>query len=216
MAEPARFLVLPDALDGHAWPVQGKWTYEDYRRLPDDGNRYEVIRGSLYVTAAPTPLHQYALSRLHVLMGGFIAEQELGILLGAPLDVRLPQELGDPVQPDLLFLRTGNEPSWEADRSFDGVPDLVVEVLSRSTAHRDRKVKQEAYRNAGIRESWIVDPWARTILIYILRDDRHQYIELCRGNEEDTVRSVVLPGLEIRVGNLFPPRGASSQDRFDR
>lgn len=206
MAEPARSPALPDALDGHSRPVQGEWTYEDYLRLPDDGNRYEVIRGSLYVTAAPTPLHQYVVSRLHLLMGGFIAERELGVLLGAPLDVRLPRELGDPIQPDLVFLRAGNQPAWEADRSFDGVPDLVVEVLSRSTAQRDRKIKQEAYREAGIREFWIVDPWMRTVLIHILSEDRRRYVELCSGDEEDTVRSVALSGLEIRVGNLFPPR----------
>src|SRR5262245_913231 len=99
MAEPALSPALPAALDGHAWPSRGGWTCEDYLRLPEDGNRYEVIRGFLYVTAAPYPLHQYVSSRLSLLVGGFIAERGLGILLSAPLDVRLPQRVGDPVQP---------------------------------------------------------------------------------------------------------------------
>lgn len=206
MAEPARSPALPAALDGHVWPAQGDWTYEDYLRLPEDGNRYEVIRGFLYVTAAPYPLHQYVSSRLSLLVGGFIDERKLGILLNAPLDVRLPQRIGDPVQPDLVLLRTGNQPLWETDRSFDGVPDLAIEILSRRTAQRDRKIKKGAYREAGIREYWIVDPWRRTVEIYVLGDDGRRYDELCRGGEGETVRSAVLPGLEVRVGDLFPSR----------
>jgi len=207
MAEPARSPALPATLDGHAWPAQGDWTYEDYLRLPDDGNRYEVIRGFLYVTAAPYPMHQYVLSRLHLLMGGFIMEKGLGVLLGAPMDVLLPRRIGDPVQPDLVFLRTGNQPRWEVEGSFSGTPDLAVEVLSRSTAHRDRTLKRDAYREAGIPEYWLVDPWKRTVLIYALSDDRRRYDELCRGGEGETVRSAVLTGLVVQVGELFPPRG---------
>ncbi len=204
MAEPARSPALPVALDGHIWPAQGDWTYEDYLRLPDDGNRYEVIRGFLYVTAAPYPLHQYVSSQLHLLVGGFVRERRLGVVLSAPVDVRLPQRIGDPVQPDLFFLRSGNQPRWKADPSFDGVPDLAIEVLSRSTAHRDRKVKLEAYREAGIREYWIVDPWMPSIVVHLLSEDRRRYVELCRGGEDDTVRSAVLAGLEVRVSDLLP------------
>jgi Uma2 family endonuclease len=207
MAKPASSPALPATLDGHAWPTQGDWTYEDYLRLPEDGNRYEVIRGFLYVTAAPYPLHQYVSAELHLLVGGFVRERKLGVVLSAPLDVRLPQRIGDPVQPDLVFLRTGNQPRWEVDGSFEGAPDLAIEILSRSTAQRDRKIKRDAYREAGIQEYWIVDPWMRTVLIYTLSDDRRRYDELCRGGEEDTVRSAVLLGLEVRVSDLFPPRG---------
>ena len=206
MAEPARSPALPAALDGHAWPDQGEWTYEDYLRLPDDGNRYEVIRGNLYVTAAPYLLHQYVSSQLHLLVGYFVRETRSGVLLTAPLDVRLPQRIGDPVQPDLVFLRTGNQPRWETDPSFNGSPDLAIEVLSRSTARRDRTIKKDAYREAGIREYWLVDPWRRTVEIYILSEDGCRYDELCRGGEGETVRSAVLSGLEVRVRDLFPPR----------
>jgi Uma2 family endonuclease len=206
MAEPARSPALPAALDGHAWPAQGDWTYEDYLRLPDDGNRYEVIRGNLYVTAAPYPLHEYVRSELFLILGSFVKARKLGKVLNAPVDVRLPQALGNPVQPDIFFLRAGNQPRWEVDQSFDGVPDLAIEVLSGSTARRDRKIKKEAYGEAGIREYWIVDPWRRTVEIYVLGEDRRWYVELCRGSEGEVVRSAVLAGLEIRVSELFPPR----------
>jgi Uma2 family endonuclease len=206
MAEPARSPALPAALDGHAWPVQGDWTYEDYLRLPDDGNRYEVIRGNLYVTAVPYLLHQYVISQLLLSVGHFVREKQLGVLLTAPLDVRLPQRIGDPVQPDFVFLRTGNQPRWETDQIFDGAPDIAIEVLSRITARRDRTIKKDAYRDAGIREYWLVDSWKRTVEIYSLSSDGRRYDELSRGGEGETVRSALLSGLEVRVGALFPPR----------
>lgn len=206
MAEPARFQALPAASDGHTWPAQGAWTYEDYVRLPDDGKRYEVIRGVLYVSPAPIPLHQYVHSRLFVLLTRFVDENRLGVVLGAPMDVRLPLRIGDPVQPDLVFLRTGNQPRWEVDSNFSGSPDLVVEILSPSTARRDRKIKHSAYREAGIPEYWIVDPRARTIEVFSLNEDGSRYDELCRGGEEGVVHSKVLSGLEVRVSEIFPPR----------
>jgi Uma2 family endonuclease len=203
MAEPARSQAFPAALDGHTWPAQGAWTYEDYVRLPDDENRYEVIRGILHVTPVPVLLHQYVQSELLFVLSQFVDD---GMVLGAPMDVRLPRRLGDPVQPDLLFLRTGNQPRWEVDPSFDGVPDLVVEILSPSTTRLDRKIKHSAYREAGVPEYWIVDPRARTIEVFGLSEDGARYVELCRGGEGDMVRSKVLPGLEVPVGEIFPPR----------
>lgn len=69
MAQPAYPLDLPEEQDGERWPAQGEWTYEDYARLPDDGRRYEVIRGYLYVSPAPTYEHQYAVVQLSRLLG---------------------------------------------------------------------------------------------------------------------------------------------------
>jgi len=136
MSEPAYPLASPET--GRAWPVQGNWTYEDYLRLPDDGRRYEVIRGHLYVAPAPTFDHQYAVWQLSRLLGNFVVEKGLGILLPAPFDLRLPGGLASPVQPDLIFLRLGNQPR-PGDRSFEGVPDLVIEVLSPATRNLDRR-----------------------------------------------------------------------------
>jgi Uma2 family endonuclease len=204
MAEPARSQALPAASDGRAWPVQGTWTYEDYLRLPEDGNRYEVIRGHLYVTPPPIYDHQFVLWSLGQTLGRFVHEHRLGIVLTAPFAVRLPARIGNPVEPDLVFLRNEQQPR-SGDRFFQGTPDLVLEVLSPSTRRRDRTIKLEAYRDAGVPEYWLVDPEDRTVVVHVLGEDR-RYAELCRGSEGDTVRSTVLPGLEIRVGEIFPPR----------
>ena len=160
MAEPAFRSRLPSRGEGRQWPAQGEWTYDDYARLPDDGNRYEVIRGVLYVTPAPNYRHQFVIMNLAASFHEFLAERELGVVLPAPFDILLPREIASPVEPDLVVFRSGNIPDWGA-KNFAGVPDLVVEVLSPSTRGRDRRIKLRAYEEAGVPggwEYWLVDP----------------------------------------------------------
>ena len=200
MSEPAYRLDLPET---EAWPRQGDWTYEDYLRLPDDGNRYEVIRGVLYLMPAPNFKHQFSVVKLVRALDGFVSERALGVVLAAPFDVLLPVGIASPVEPDVMFFRSGNTPR-EDDGNFQGVPDLVVEVLSPRTRSHDRKVKLPAYRDAGVPEAWMVDPDARSVVVHVLEDGR--YVELCRGGIGDRLRSSVLPGFELEVGSLFPPQ----------
>src|SRR4051794_32275062 len=121
MTEPAYPLASPQRSTAQGWPAQGEWTYADYLRLPDDGRRYEVIRGILYVSPAPRFEHQFAVSRLCWLLTSTVIENDLGLILVAPFDIRLPQRIADPVQPDVLFFRKGNEPRT-GDKNFSGVP----------------------------------------------------------------------------------------------
>src|SRR3954454_600148 len=202
MTEPAYRLDLPET---EAWPRQGEWTYEDYLRLPDDGNRYEVIRGALYVTAAPNFKHQFSVVKLVSALDRFVSERDFGVVLAAPFDVLLPVGIASPVEPDVMFFRAGNEPR-EDDKNFQGVPDLIAEVLSPRTRSLDRKVKLEAYQDAGVPEYWRVDPAARMVIVDILENGR--YVEFCRGGMGDRVRSAVLPGFEVEVARLFPRRGS--------
>ncbi len=199
MSEPAYKFSRSD--EGRDWPAQGEWTYEDYCRLPEDGNRYEVIRGFLYVTPAPAYKHQFVVGELNFALRGFVQERRLGVVVAAPFEIKLPLRIGAPVQPDLMFFRTGNTPGWE-DQSFEGVPDLVVEVLSPGTRRRDRTLKLEAYQEGGVPEYWLVDPEARRVLIYVLGKNG-RYAELARGGVGESVESSVLPGFRVNVGALF-------------
>ncbi len=204
MGEPAHPLTFPWNDDDRPWPEQGRWTYDDYVRLPDDGNRYEVIRGTLYVTPAPFYAHQFVASQLHLFLGNYGKETGLGVALFAPFDVLLPDGIATPVQPDLVFFLKGNQPTW-GDKNFQGVPDLVVEVESPSTRKRDRTIKLEAYRDAGVPEYWRAEPRARLVRVLSLSEDRTRYVELgCHGAGE-MIRSPLLPGLAIPVNALFPP-----------
>jgi Uma2 family endonuclease len=197
-------LVFPWNDDEPAWPEQGTWTYDDYARLPEDGKRYEVIRGNLYVTPAPFFDHQYIAGRLFRFLDVFGDESGLGFPLPAPFDILLPEGISTPVQPDIVFFLKGNQPR-SGDKNFQGVPDLVVEVESPSTRKRDRTVKLDAYRDAGVSEYWRAAFHPRTVTVLSLSEDRTRYVESGRYGVGETIRSSILPGLAVPVDELFPP-----------
>lgn len=200
MAQPA--YKFPRKQEEPSWPAQGEWTYEDYLRLPEDGNRYEVIRGVLHVSPAPLPEHQYTVFEFAVCLRDFVHERDCGIVYTAPLDVVLPAGISSPVQPDVTFFRKGNEP--RRGTIFEGVPDLIAEALSPRTRRLDRTVKLEAYRDAGVPEYWLLDPDERTVVVYVLEKGKG-YVELVRGGAGDEVWSSVLPGFRVNVSDLFMP-----------
>ncbi|NIW94231.1 MAG: Uma2 family endonuclease, partial [Phycisphaerae bacterium] len=72
--------------DDQVWPAQGQWTYEDYLRLPDDGRRYEIIEGVLYVVNAPSFEHQFTVSEVFGAMWHFVKDHQLGVVLPAPFE----------------------------------------------------------------------------------------------------------------------------------
>ncbi len=196
MAEPAVDLYHDP------WPEQGSWTWDDYLRLPDDGQRYEIIHGVLYVSPAPRYIHQFTVTRLASFLTHFVLERDLGAVLAAPLDVLLP-DVANPVQPDVVFLSHENLPHPDA-QGVEGVPDLVVEVLSPATSRIDQHVKFGAYENAGVQEYWLIEPKLRTVLVYVLDDASHEYRELGRFGVGESAHSEILAGFEVEVSALFP------------
>lgn len=185
---------------GHGWPAQGEWTYEDYRRLPDDGRYYQVIRGVLYAEPRRTVGHQEALSHLAYPLSKFVDEHELGIVLISPFDVILPEGIATPIHPDLLFIREENRPHPGAE-NLQEFPGLVVEILDAITADFDERVKLPAYRDAGVPEVWVVDPEKCTVAVYGWKEGRFTQVE--RGSDRDEVGSMVLPGLRVQVTEIF-------------
>jgi Uma2 family endonuclease len=203
MAAKAHTLRVPslDEFQGPAFPSQGQWTYEDYLRLPDDGRRYEVLRGVLYVTAAPNPVHQFALRNLVRRLSVFLEAHPLGEFFLSPTDVILPHGLTAPVQPDLFFVLGGEWKGTITSQFMEGAPDLILEVLSPSTRRYDRKTKLEIYAEAGVREYWLVDPLARRIEVLVLRDGA--YVLLGSFGPGERLRSEILPGFEPALGAIF-------------
>ncbi|MDE2874473.1 MAG: Uma2 family endonuclease [Gemmatimonadota bacterium] len=131
-------------------------TWEDVLRMPDDGNRYEFIGGRLYVTAAPVIRHQRISRRLQAALMRILQDGGRGEVFYAPCLVEF-LGTGDRVQPDLLFVAQERR-EIIGEKQLLGAPDLVVEILSPSTAHRDRGIKLDLYARCGVREYWIVDP----------------------------------------------------------
>ncbi len=180
-------------------PVQGQWTYEDYLRLPDDGRRYEIIEGVLYVANAPDFAHQHTVLQISRQMANFVVEHRLGHVLVAPFEVHL-SETTRPVQPDIIFIKTENLPTTNI-QFFEGVPDVVIEVLSPSSIRKDRSIKFTAYEQAGVSEYWIVNPHFHTVEVYTLSGG--EYALLGEFMEDDVITSVVLEGLEIVNSTLY-------------
>ena len=195
---PHRLPRLPAREQG--WPAQGEWTYEDYKRLPDDGRRYEIIEGVLYATAAPNLDHQYTVSEILAALRMYVRERQLGIVISAPFGVHLP-DIAQPVQPDVLFIAAERAPRPGAE-DFTGAPDLIVEVLSQSTARTDRLVKFGAYERAGVREYWLVDPCTHSVEVYSLSEE-NTYEMAGQYTPGETVASTVLSDLVLPVDDLF-------------
>lgn len=182
-----------------AWPEQGQWTYEDFLRLPDDGVRYEIIDGVLYMTNAPDPEHQRAVMQIAYAFETAARTAKLGDVYTAPIEVHLPG-IAQPVQPDILFISQARRDIVKA-KFIEGAPDLIVEVTSPSTARADRKVKLDAYERAGVREYWIVNPRTRFIEVYVLA--RGEYALQGEFGPGERVASTALPGLELVTDSVF-------------
>src|SRR3990172_7711227 len=115
-----------------------KLTHDQFRQLPDDGKRYELIRGEVHLTPAPTTRHQFTLRNLSVSLVNYLATNPLGEVAFAPLDVLLEDDTA--LQPDLIFV--SNARAKIIHEAFvEGAPDLVVEILSTTTAAHDRATK---------------------------------------------------------------------------
>lgn len=179
-------------------PPQGSWTYDDYVLLPDNGMRYEVLEGDLYMTPAPSSRHQRAVAKLHGRLWEHLQRQPLGEAFLSPIDVILAN-LASPVQPDLLFIAT-DRLDIVTETTIEGAPDLVVEVLSPGSSLHDRRTKFRLYAQAGVREYWLIDPHERVIEIYVLRGQA--YAPLGTFGPDDSTRSEVLSELSVRVGEI--------------
>jgi len=182
-----------------------RWTYAEFARLPPSGTtRYEVIDDELVVTPGTTARHQRVVGRLMYRLFGFAEEHRLGEVFTAPFDVLFAE--GDYVEPDILFVRS-DRLDLVSHRGVEGPPDLVVEVLSPSTAARDRGAKLDRYRLFGVAEYWVVDPDEQVVEVWDLAGGAKEPA-VCgpAGTLRWTpVRDDEGLTLEIEVAELFGP-----------
>jgi Uma2 family endonuclease len=186
----------------HWPPEQGQWTYKDWLQLPDDGYRYEVIDGVLYMTPLPSILHQRVSLQLIRKLAEFVEQHDLGEVLQAPVGVRLPNQ-PTPLLPDILFVRA-ERLDIIGDVYVEGAPDLVMEILSPGNWLYDCREKKQVYQQGGVAEYWIVDPRTETIQVYQL--ERGGYALLGQYGAGERVQSPGLPGFEVLVDDVFQAR----------
>jgi len=139
-------------------------TWQDVQQLPDDGHRHEAIEGELHVTPAPSFRHQRVSQKLEQALLRLLETPGHGIVVHAPVGVEFPST-GEGVQPDIIFVSDARA-HLIADEGIRGAPDLVVEILSPTTAHRDRGVKRKLYERQGVDQYWIVDMEAEAVEVW--------------------------------------------------
>ncbi len=165
--------------------------------------RIELIKGKIFkMSPAPDVVHQKISARLHILMNNYF-ENHSCELYYAPIDVRLPipkKENPDTVvQPDLSVICDATELD---EKGCNGVPDLIVEILSKGNSNHDLKTKFDLYEEVGLPEYWILNPWDKTIFIYSLQNGK--YIGSKPYVEDDTfAQSVLFPDFSVCLGEVF-------------
>lgn len=173
-------------------------TYEDYLNTSDD-ERWELLRGELFMVPGPNTTHQRITFRLARILGDFVEQRGLGEVFIAPYDVLLSQT--NVLQPDIVFV-SNEQRSIITEANIQGAPALVVEVISPSTASKDRESKREIYAESGVREYWLVDPDTCTISIMALHGK--DFREVGEYSVSDTLSSPSLPGLALDLASIFP------------
>jgi Uma2 family endonuclease len=180
-----------------ATPLKRKLDYADFARLPsDDGNRYEILDGRLYVSPAPSPLHQRLSKRLFMRLHDHFEGRGLGELFYAPIDVVLGPH--DIVEPDLVVVARAEQIS---SRAVEGAPLLAVEILSPSTRRRDRGLKMRRYAELGVAHYWIVDPGGQTLEAWRLEGAAYRLVVAATAPE--MFRHPDWPDLAIDLGPLW-------------
>jgi Uma2 family endonuclease len=168
------------------------WTLDELHSLPDDSNKYEVVRGELLVTPAPTPRHEAILARLTRILDPYAAKNALGLIYHRGL-LRFEDS---EAEPDLMVRKP-----WRSagnDWANAPLPSLIVEVLSPSTRNRDWKEKRTFYADARIPEYWIVDPEQKTVTVIARNELDRRVSELLVWYPADAEDP-----LEIRLSDVF-------------
>lgn len=176
------------------------WNRARWEQLPDDGNRYEVIEGVLYMSTAPSFFHQWIIRQLFLVLYVQVDSLGLGPTMWAPLGVFMPG--CDPVQPDLVVVTTVHLGIIH-DRRVEGIPSLLVEVLSPGNPAVDTETKRRAYAHAAVPEYWIVRPASRDILLYTQPDAAlGDYAHSQRIDPDAELASATLP-VRFAITGIF-------------
>jgi Uma2 family endonuclease len=174
-------------------------TYDDYVRLtpPDSGN-YELHNGKIIYIASPTPSHQRVAGRIFRRMADYVDNFQKGEVFIAPLDTKFDEI--NTFQPDVLFISTARK-NIVSKKKIDGVPDLVVEILSEGNNLKEMSYKKYVYESYGVKEYWVVNLQKRTVSQLVNHDG--EFVPAGIWKEGESFESVVLPGLRMEVAAML-------------
>lgn len=176
-----------------------RWTYDDMvEKLPAE-SRYELRDYNLLEMPSPKPKHQIIVTNIYDSIKPLIKTNTLGKIFVAPLDVVF--QIGDSVQPDLIFVATENL-GIVKESFISGVPDLLVEVVSKGSVARDYVEKKNDYEKFGVKEYWIVDSLNETIWIYA-KNEASKYELFSYAEEGEKALSKLFAGFSLDHDLIF-------------
>ena len=175
-----------------------KLTYQDYLNNTPPDSHNELLDGELIMLPTPNIPHQNTEMELSISVGGFVKRHGLGVAFSAPTDVVLSDT--DVVQPDLIFV-SRERASIIGHNAIHGAPDLVVEILSPSTAQRDLTFKRRLYAKYGVKEYWQVNIDERRVTVLSLGDNDYEVVAVYGSGE--TLTSPALPGFALAIDEIF-------------
>ena len=175
------------------------YTYADLEAIPSDGRRYEILDGELLVTASPNRSHQDAIGNLYLMLRRHVDKNDLGKVYVSPLDVVFSEI--DVLEPDLLYLTKAQLAALPDDDNVKGVPELVVEVVSKGSKKRDWKTKRAAYERFKVKHYWILDPFTLELEENVLRDKR--YVRRSKLVGKVSFKPACFPKLTIKLKDVW-------------
>ncbi len=175
-------------------------TYDDYLHLPNDGKRYEILEGEIFVSPSPATKHQIVSANLLSILHQYVHKHKLGQVLAAPMDVVLSRT--NVVQPDLLFVSKARK-NIVTEKNIQGAPDLIVEIVSETSAEQDRTTKKQIYARHGVKEYWLIDPDTETLEVYKLDAKARAFRHVATYQSDEVLQSSLFPKLEIPLADLW-------------
>jgi Uma2 family endonuclease len=190
------------------------YTYKDYLTWQFK-TRIEIIKGRIFkMSPAPSPIHQEVATALSAELYTFLKGKKCKVYT-APFDVRLDSDNNGThtvVQPDISVICDLNKID---DKGCLGAPDLIVEIISPSTAKKDLHEKYDLYERSEVKEYWIIHPYERTLTCFLL-DENGKYQPRKPLTEGDTVKSKLLGGFELQLSSIFPGQVQEPEENYNR
>lgn len=180
-----------------ATAVKKHYTYQDYAKLLE-GSPYQLIGGDLVMVPAPTPYHQRISRNIELLLIQNVMKNDLGEVLHSPIDVYFSEQ--DTFQPDIILVLKGRL-NIIGETKIEGAPDLIIEILSPSSAYYDLGSKYKVYEKAGVKEYWLIHPDRKAIEVFENKEGKFELIQAV--DEIGVVRSELLEGFEVDLAKVF-------------
>jgi Uma2 family endonuclease len=180
--------------------VEPLLTVADLDVMPDDGNRYELFEGEIFVSRAPSLSHQRVLVNLATLIKTYLEQNPIGEVLPTP--GMIFDDYNSAI-PDIVFITNEQVNNIGSGERILEAPALAIEIVSpgKENARRDREVKRQIYGKFGVKEYWIVNPESRAVEIYRLK--KHTLALVATLTDDGEITSPILPGFKCKVSQVF-------------